>query len=217
LAGKMDRMNPGLNSSTGETEPTYTFTIVTTDACKSLEWLHDRQPVILHTQSDLDDWLSPSPRWSKRLEKITEPYSGPELECYRVPNEVGRVGTESPAYLEPISKRKDGIEAMFGKQKEKAKALKEEDSKEAVKPTTHPQGASSQKVIDLEKDDAKQPVANFKRDASSSGLGSKSSPSTPVKKRPGSNTKSPSPQKKRKTTKDEGVKLTSFFSKKETG
>lgn len=73
-------IDSGSSCSVGETEPTYSFTIVTTDACKSFEWLHDRQPVILHTQTDLDDWLNPSPRWSKHLEKITQPYTGPELE-----------------------------------------------------------------------------------------------------------------------------------------
>ena len=41
---------------------------------------------------------------------------------YAVPKEVGKVGTDSPSYVLPVSKRKDGIEAMFSKQREKAKA-----------------------------------------------------------------------------------------------
>jgi hypothetical protein len=32
---------------------------------------------------------------------------------------VGKVGTESAAFIEPISQRKDGIEAMFSKAKQK--------------------------------------------------------------------------------------------------
>jgi hypothetical protein len=32
---------------------------------------------------------------------------------------VGKVGTESAAFIEPISQRKDGIEAMFAKAKQK--------------------------------------------------------------------------------------------------
>ena len=35
---------------------------------------------------------------------------------YAVPPEVGKVGNESPTFIEPVSKRKDGIEAMFAKQ-----------------------------------------------------------------------------------------------------
>lgn len=37
---------------------------------------------------------------------------------YQVPKEVGKVGTESSTFIEPISQRRDGIEAMFSKQKQ---------------------------------------------------------------------------------------------------
>lgn len=40
------------------------------------------------------------------------------LVCYPVPTEVGKVGTESPAFINPVSERKDGILAMFARQKE---------------------------------------------------------------------------------------------------
>lgn len=36
-----------------------------------------------------------------------------------MPKEVGKVGTESPTFIEPIANRKDGIQAMFSKQREK--------------------------------------------------------------------------------------------------
>ena len=36
---------------------------------------------------------------------------------YQVPKEVGKVGVESPTFVEPITQRKDGIQAMFAKQK----------------------------------------------------------------------------------------------------
>lgn len=35
---------------------------------------------------------------------------------YQVPKEVGRVGTESATFIEPIAKRTDGIQAMFTRQ-----------------------------------------------------------------------------------------------------
>lgn len=35
---------------------------------------------------------------------------------YPVSPDVGRVGNESPSFIEPISKRKDGIVAMFASQ-----------------------------------------------------------------------------------------------------
>lgn len=37
---------------------------------------------------------------------------------YQVPKEVGKVSTESPTFIQPIAQRKDGIQALFAKQKE---------------------------------------------------------------------------------------------------
>src|SRR5688572_19325782 len=37
---------------------------------------------------------------------------------YQVPKEVGKIGTESPTYIEPVAARKDGIQAMFAKQRQ---------------------------------------------------------------------------------------------------
>jgi hypothetical protein len=48
---------------------------------------------------------------------------------YQVPKEIGRVGNESPTFIEPIEHRKDGIQAMFSKQLDaKSSALKRERS-----------------------------------------------------------------------------------------
>lgn len=75
--------------------------------------------MILSTHEELNTWLDVSSQaWSKELSKIVMPYSDTShpLECYPVPKEVGKVGTESSTFIEPISQRKDGIEAMFAKQ-----------------------------------------------------------------------------------------------------
>jgi len=114
LAGLYDRAQ-----LEGESEPLWTFTIVTTDANKDFQWLHDRQPVILPSMEALTQWLDTTPqKWTSELNKIVEPYHDAEapLACYRVPKEVGKVGMESPAFIHPIAGRKDGIQAMFAKQ-----------------------------------------------------------------------------------------------------
>ncbi|KZT23040.1 DUF159-domain-containing protein [Neolentinus lepideus HHB14362 ss-1] len=114
----------------GETQPLYTFTVVTTDANKEFTWLHDRQPVILSTQDALEKWLDTSGQtWTPELAELVKPYHDSEapLECvakhccisYQVPKEVGKTGTESPSFIQPISQRKDGIESMFAKAKQK--------------------------------------------------------------------------------------------------
>ncbi|EIW56557.1 DUF159-domain-containing protein, partial [Trametes versicolor FP-101664 SS1] len=104
----------------GSTEPLWTFTIVTTDACKEFSWLHDRQPVILPDEAALATWLDTSPgKWTPELTKLCEPYHSSAdhpLVCYQVPKEVGKIGTESPTFIQPVQDRKDGIQAMFAKQ-----------------------------------------------------------------------------------------------------
>jgi len=41
---------------------------------------------------------------------------------YQVPKEIGKVGIESPTLIEPVAHRKDGIQAMFAKQRSKQEA-----------------------------------------------------------------------------------------------
>ncbi|KAF9561591.1 DUF159-domain-containing protein [Agrocybe pediades] len=101
----------------------WTFTIVTTDANKEFSWLHDRQPVFLTNHDAVMRWLDTSSHsWTPELSQMVQPYSDSSvpLDCYPVPKEVGKVGTESPTFIEPVSTRKDGIEAMFSNQKQEA-------------------------------------------------------------------------------------------------
>lgn len=59
----------------GQTEPLWTFTIVTTDANSDFNWLHDRQPVILSTHEALTTWLdTTSQSWNSKLSEIVKPY-----------------------------------------------------------------------------------------------------------------------------------------------
>ena len=119
----------------------WTFTIVTTDANKEFSWLHDRQPVFLSDGDALDRWLDTSSQmWTPEFSKMVRPYSDTNVplewcvslhsshknlkdsihisRSYAVPTEVGKVGTESPSFIEPITSRKDGIQAMFSKQRQ---------------------------------------------------------------------------------------------------
>ncbi|KAJ8509259.1 hypothetical protein ONZ45_g8539 [Pleurotus djamor] len=115
----------GLYESTwlkDQTKPLWSFTIVTTEANEDFMWLHDRQPVILSTKEAVDTWLDTSSQeWSSELAGLVGPYkdTSAPLQCYQVPLEVGKVGKESPSFIEPVENRKDGIEALFSKQKAK--------------------------------------------------------------------------------------------------
>lgn len=117
----------------GEDKPLYTFTIVTTASNSQLGFLHDRMPVILPTAEAISTWLGmdAEPKsdaevkkgvelddsWSFEVAKLLRPLQS-ELECYKVPKEVGKVGNSDPSFILPIEGRKDGLKAFFAKQKQ---------------------------------------------------------------------------------------------------
>jgi hypothetical protein len=78
---------------------------------------------------------------------------------YQVPQEVGKVGTESPAFVEPVETRKDGIQAMFSKQIEaKKNAVKGAPSpifKRSPSPSTI-SGPSQKRVIKVSSSPARK-------------------------------------------------------------
>ncbi|KAF8901047.1 hypothetical protein CPB84DRAFT_1778339 [Gymnopilus junonius] len=145
--GKLLLMAGLYDSVVLEGKTLWTFTIVTTDANKEFSWLHDRQPVFLSNREALYRWLDTSSQsWTPELTKMVQPYSDTSvpLECYQVPKEVGKVGTESSTFIEPIGSRKGGIKSMFSKQREKSpsKAAPESPTKrklEASSPPAEPQ------------------------------------------------------------------------------
>ena len=90
------------------------FAIVTTQANNQLEFLHDRMPVILPDTCAISEWLGITSY--EHVSKLLTPYQG-TLDCYKVPPEVGSVGTSNENYIYPLHARKDGILAMFEKAK----------------------------------------------------------------------------------------------------
>ncbi|QRV91215.1 inner membrane AAA protease Yta12-like protein [Ceratobasidium sp. AG-Ba] len=115
-----------------EPKPTYTCTILTTEANQQLAFLHDRMPVILNGAQAVK-WLEAGDgkKWRPEvLEELSEPYDG-NLICYEVPAEVGKVGNEDPSFVEPIKKRNNTLNAMLSKMAEKSNA----ETKPAVSTT----------------------------------------------------------------------------------
>ena len=99
-----NRSGPILLTKKGSEDKHYTYTIITTDSNKQLNFLHDRMPVILENGSDqIRTWLDPKrTEWSKELQSLLKPYDG-ELECYPVSKDVGKVGNNSPAFTIPVA------------------------------------------------------------------------------------------------------------------
>ncbi|MCJ1303957.1 hypothetical protein MMC08_006768 [Hypocenomyce scalaris] len=128
---------PSLTRLSGSEEKHYTYTIITTDSNKQLNFLHDRMPVILDNGSDaIRTWLDPQRSdWSKELQSLLRPYDG-DLECYPVSKDVGKVGNNSPAFIVPVAstENKNNIANFFSnakgsaKGKEEKKAVEEEET-----------------------------------------------------------------------------------------
>lgn len=99
----------------GEEEDTYSYTIITTESNKQLNFLHDRMPVILPNVEAIRIWLGLTEASSDVICRLLKPYDAGDLDVYPVPKEVGKVGNDDASFILPVSKRKDGIAAAFGR------------------------------------------------------------------------------------------------------
>lgn len=54
-------------------------------------------PAVLSSPSEIALWLSDEP-WGPKLQSIIRPYEK-ELDCYKVPLEVGKVQNDSPDFI----------------------------------------------------------------------------------------------------------------------
>lgn len=105
---------------TGNPIPLATFTILTTTPAKDIRWLHDRMPCILTGEEEIEKWLDLGEHPTGWVEgkggtgDLLISKSG--LDCFPVNPEVGKIGTNSPTYIQPVSERSDGIKSFFQKQ-----------------------------------------------------------------------------------------------------
>lgn len=217
------RSLPASRRATGHAEPLYTFTIVTTAACAALAWLHDRQPVVLDSADALRTWLDVGRHpWDAHVVRLLAPPRGENLTCYPVPKEVGKVGAESPAFVEPLAARRDGIEAMFARQVAKApkrsaspglpelvssppKKTKSDEDETAEEPKTEKMNTWEDDEVEILDVDA--PSEGPKRKSTSTSKeASQGSPSK--KKKTARATKSKKPQ-----VKQDKSKITAYFGK----
>ncbi|KAF2758517.1 DUF159 domain protein [Pseudovirgaria hyperparasitica] len=127
----------------GSDEKHYTYTIITTDSNKQLNFLHDRMPVVFDNGSDdLFKWLDPKQTtWTKDLQSLLKPYNG-ELECYPVSQEVGKVGNNSSKFIVPVdsAENKSNIANFFDNQKKLAQLPSSTSNSKVKKDSDEPRG-----------------------------------------------------------------------------
>ncbi|KAI1389824.1 DUF159-domain-containing protein [Hypoxylon trugodes] len=194
----------------------YTYTIITTDSNKQLNFLHDRMPVILDNGSeDLRIWLDPKRHeWSKELQALLKPFSG-ELDVYPVSKEVGKVGNNSPTFIIPVDSKenKSNIANFFAKGAEKKSSKKEQPDikvKEEGFVTDDPKESQSSVGVKREAEDGVVVGEPPKKAATTTSVASNKSPSPQKGKQKisatSNGTKSPSKAKQPSTQ-----KITKFF------
>ncbi|KAI1107081.1 DUF159-domain-containing protein [Jackrogersella minutella] len=171
----------------------YTYTIITTDSNKQLNFLHDRMPVILDNGSeDLRTWLDPERyEWSKELQSLLKPFDG-ELEVYPVSKDVGKVGNNSPNFIIPTDSKenKSNIANFFAKGATSKKGVKQEQPDVEVKKE---EGLVAEDSTGVQGEEPTS--AGVKREAEDEGVGEEPPRKLPTTTKSSTSNKGPSPQK----------------------
>lgn len=78
-----------------------TYSIMTTEPNKEMTAIHNRMPVILHSEDEAA-WIEPSNNEPDSLGKLLFPYEDNGLEIYVVSRDVNNPRNNSPGLLEPV-------------------------------------------------------------------------------------------------------------------
>ncbi|KAJ3036107.1 hypothetical protein HDV00_003083 [Rhizophlyctis rosea] len=82
----------------------WTYTIVTTNSSSALSFLHDRMPVILTSEEDIDMWLDPDLKFTSKVASLMRPLET-GLKWTPVSSFVSKVGNDSPECIQPADSK----------------------------------------------------------------------------------------------------------------
>lgn len=148
------------------TEEIDSFTILTTAASPRLQWLHNRMPVILCNEEEVDLWLNSEASEADIL-ALMRPCNEDFIEWYPVSTFVNKIGNNAEECVVPISEEEKEIlqtaKASKGKRGAKAGAAA---STQKTKLTSFfkPAGASG-----VKREAAEEPCGKEKEEASKDG------------------------------------------------
>jgi putative SOS response-associated peptidase YedK len=77
-----------------------TCTILTTSANTFMQRIHDRMPVILHSQ-DHDQWLDPAQQTAAKLQPLLQSYPDDQMSAYPVSTLVNKASSDRRECLQP--------------------------------------------------------------------------------------------------------------------
>jgi putative SOS response-associated peptidase YedK len=227
-AGLYDRATLADPDDASQTVDVWTFTIITTNNSKQIEFLHDRMPVILKPE-DVDTWLDPSVPFQKVAHLLKPKEDG--LRVYPVTSFVSKIGQDSEECIRPATDEEvrimklgkgalgaeKGLQSIGNFFTKKEAGVKEEKGKEKVSVEAP---KAFKRPVEERSDDDDVVIVRDKKEGSMSPKPDKKpapspkplAPATPAAKKqkssastPKANAKSPDPNQK---------SLTSFFTKK---
>ncbi|KAJ3148614.1 hypothetical protein HDU86_007367 [Geranomyces michiganensis] len=86
----------------------WSYTIITTSSSKALGWLHDRMPVVLDNEADMELWLDPAKKFTDEVSALMRPLES-GLKWHPVSTFVSKVGNDLPQCVVPVT-----LPAEFG-------------------------------------------------------------------------------------------------------
>ncbi|DBA74639.1 TPA: hypothetical protein ACH3X2_009419 [Trebouxia sp. C0005] len=108
MAGLFDVWSGGADDA-----PLYTYTIMTTDSSRRIQWLHDRMPVILTSDEQVAAWLDTKPLSDKVFNSICTPYNGEDLVWHPVSPSMSSMSYQSPDASQNVELKKGNIASFF--------------------------------------------------------------------------------------------------------
>eukprot|EP01023_Acetabularia_acetabulum_P017686 TRINITY_DN18874_c1_g1_i1.p1 TRINITY_DN18874_c1_g1~~TRINITY_DN18874_c1_g1_i1.p1 ORF type:complete len:366 (+),score=46.78 TRINITY_DN18874_c1_g1_i1:120-1100(+) len=106
----------------------YSFTILTADSSKRIEWLHNRMPVILRNQEQQQMWLRNNQDGNCNLQKLFISYNEEDMNWYPVTKSMGNSKYQSQDCADDV--RSKGIGKFLVAQKNKLPTNKRKVSTE---------------------------------------------------------------------------------------
>ncbi|KAL1566213.1 abasic site processing protein YoqW-like [Salvia divinorum] len=137
-----------------EGETLYTFTIITTSSSSTLEWLHDRMPVILGSKESIDWWLNDSSL--SNLDKILKPYEETDLAWYPVTPAIGKISFDGPECIKEVKLEETKTISQFFSKKQASKSVDqtlektpiEEELQECIAPKLEKEEPQNQSTVE---------------------------------------------------------------------
>jgi putative SOS response-associated peptidase YedK len=112
-----------------------TFTIITTEVCQPIQWLHSRMPVLCENEKIALEWLiQPTERIHRLLEEATRQITPGILEAYPVTTSMSSTKFRSADAIKRLQTNQPSVKDLFAQMNAKAAKQRKEGDVSSLKP-----------------------------------------------------------------------------------